>query len=145
MFHFCLNHLNVYLCKKNMTSIDSLRALASFILPSELSAYFDVSDVHSEYNELHISLDEQPVVPSGYESWEVRSNGFFPEVLIRDFPIRDRKVFLHVRRRRWIVLSTNESTTRHLSLTAEGTRYTEEFASFLKEMLGFIPDYGPLS
>jgi len=131
--------------KNVMSSIDSLRTLASFILPLEINDYFDIVDVQCSNNDLHIYLDEQAQVPSQYESWEVKGNGFFPEVLIRDFPIRDRKVFLHVRRRRWLVLSTNESTTRCLTLTAEGTRYTEEFASFLKGMLGFIPDYGPLS
>ena len=37
------------------------------------------------------------------------------------------------------------SVSREWKLTAEGTRYTEGFATFLKGLLGFIPDYGSLS
>ena len=74
-----------------MSSIDSLRTLVSFILPLEINDYFDIVDVQCSNNDLHIFLDEQAQVPFQYESWEVKANGFFPEVLIRDFPIRDRR------------------------------------------------------
>ena len=31
------------------------------------------------------------------------------------------------------------------SLAADGTSYSEEFAAFLKEVVGYLPDNGPLS
>jgi hypothetical protein len=30
-------------------------------------------------------------------------------------------------------------------MVAKGTRYSKEFATFLKEFLGYIPDYGQIA
>ena len=56
-----------------------------------------------------------------------------------------RKMSFHVKRRRWIEVETGKSVSRRWDLVAEGTRFSKEFAAFLKDMLGQIPDYGPLS
>jgi len=128
-----------------MSLRDQLLLLARYILPQELFDYFDLTDVCEDNNVLHLYLDEDATIPDEYQSLSLEPNGFYAESLIRDFPLRDRKVMLHVRRRRWLDKSTGKSFSRSWELTADGTRYTKEFASFLKGMLGFIPDYGPLS
>ncbi len=30
------------------------------------------------------------------------SKGFLPEITIQDFPIRDKRLFLHIKRRHWL-------------------------------------------
>ena len=51
----------------------------------------------------------------------------------------------HVKRRRWVDATASKSVSRQWDLVAEGTRFSKEFAAFLKGLLGQIPDYGPLS
>ena len=64
--------------------------------------------------------------------------GFGKETVINDFPAREKKLVLHVRRRRWI---TPDGKTRYLDLyakmTADGTKFSKEFASFLKKKFGY--------
>ncbi len=67
------------------------------------------------------------------------SKGFIPAVSITDFPIRDHKVILLLRRRKWVDIRTGKSFILPLKIAAEGTRYSKEFAAFLKETYGHIP------
>ena len=62
-------------------------------------------------------------------------------VEVADFPIRDHKVILFLRRRRWIDTRTGKSFSLPLQIdiTASGTRYSKEFGSFLKETYGDSP------
>ena len=123
-----------------MSSYDQLQSLARFILPEDILDNFDIIGIEQLGEVLHIRLDEQPILPEGYSAESISSNGFLPESQVYDFPIRDRKVVLHIRRRRWLENDTGKSISRELTLTSKGTRYTISFASFLKEVLGFTPD-----
>ena len=71
---------------------------------------------------MHIYLDERDVLPEEYEGKSLSANGFYEESTIKDFPLRDRKVVLHVRRRRWLD-EYGKSHSRQWDLVAEGTRY----------------------
>ena len=42
--------------------------------------------------------------------------------------------FLNIRRRRWLLKKHNEYISRNWRMVAEGTRMTQDFASFLKEL-----------
>lgn len=90
----------------------------------KLLCTFDIVGIEEKSGVLHIRLDEQAIVPSGYTSGTLSPNGFFPSSRVYDFPIRDRKVVLHIRRRRWLERDTGKSLSRSLEMTAEGTRYT---------------------
>ena len=50
-------------------------------------------------------------------------------------------VQLYVRqcRRKWVDIRTGKSFILPLKIAAEGTRYSKEFAAFLKETYGHIP------
>jgi hypothetical protein len=123
-----------------MSSYDQLQTLARFILPEDILDNFDIVGIEQLGEELHIHLDEQLILPTGYSTETVSSNGFSPESQIHDFPIRDLKVELYIRRRRWRENDTGKSISRELTLTSKGTRYTIGFASFLKEVFGQLPD-----
>ncbi|WP_444544489.1 ISAon1 family transposase N-terminal region protein [Salinimicrobium marinum] len=53
---------------------------------------------------------------------------------MQDFPLRGNTVYLHVKRRRWIDKDTGQVVQRDWNLVAQGTRMTNEFAAFLKEI-----------
>jgi len=117
---------------------DSLQKLVGYILPEELHQYFDIQKIEEKEQELHIYLEEQLVIPTQYLGDDLISKGFHDEVEIKDFPIRDKGVLYHVRRRRWLNRSTGAVVSRDWQLVAKGTHYTQGFASFLKEFNGYI-------
>jgi hypothetical protein len=59
-------------------------------------------------------------------------NGFLDQAIIRDFPLRGKACFLHLRRRKWHDHDTGQSVCGPWSTVAGGTRLTEEFGAFLK-------------
>lgn len=118
-------------------------SLAKYVLPAEVVDYFELLSVDEIDSTLHLRLDELNVVPREYADLNLSANGFHPESTIKDFPLRDRQVILHIRRRRWVD-SAGKSYSRNWDLTAEGTRYSKEFAAFLKEAFGYLPNSGPI-
>ncbi len=56
-------------------------------------------------------------------------------LLFRIFPLRGKKVFLNIRRRRWLLKKHNEYISRNWRMVAEGTRMTQDFASFFKRTI----------
>lgn len=121
-----------------------LFSLVKYILPEEILNYFDIIKIEEQSaKELHIYLDERSIIPEGYSTFTLSSKGFHAEALTKDFPIRNRSVMLHVRRRRWLVEQTNKVISRDWNLVAEGTRYTQSFAAFLKGVIGYLPDSKP--
>ena len=109
-------------------------ALLQLILPEGILDYFEVSNVNSLLEEIWIYLEEKNNLVLENSTDKIISKGFFPEALINDFPIRGKKVYLMVKRRRWINTRTQMIVTRDWELVAKGTRYTQEFAAFLKEI-----------
>ena len=98
---------------------DHYKLLLQAILPEEIFSYFEITQVIIE---------------------KLTSKGFQSAVVIQDYPIRERMVYLHVRKRKWLVCSTGQIVSRDWDLIAKGARYTKGFASFLKELFGQIPD-----
>ena len=96
--------------------------------------YFNISDVKESSTEIVIYLEEKNEVPKEYSDSKVESKGFDDPVVVQDFPIRGKKVFLNIRRRRWIVKDENRYISRNWKLVAQGSCMTHEFASFLKEL-----------
>lgn len=110
--------------------------MVSYLLPDGILEYFDIISAVADGEGLKIHLEEKNLAPGGYSSSEVASKGFFDEISIQDFPIRHRKAFLCVKRRRWTVLATGSVVSRDWNLVQKGTRMTQEFAAFLKGILG---------
>ena len=120
--------------------------LAKVILPSEMTEYFDLvkvrTDEYAQEQRLHLYLDEKDITPEGHT--DLTPNGFYEESCMNDFPIREYRTVLHVRRRRWKD-ADGRSVSKDWQMVAKGTRYSKEFATFLKEFLGYIPDYGQIA
>ena len=114
--------------------------LAKYVLPEEIFNYFELIKVEPKGRELHLYLEELNELPEGYHLGDLESKGFHNETLLKDFPIREKPSFLHVRRRRWLDKATGKTVSRDWKLVAEGTHYTQGFASFLKGIIGYLPD-----
>ena len=126
------------------TSTFDYKTLASFLLPDGIFDFFDVTDVSEEHTgkyaetgaekiKLHIYLDERD---TRSDEWhDLKPNGFTESREVTDFPVRDRKVILHVRRRRWIDSEGHNVVLNRYDLVASGTSYSKEFADVLRWVL----------
>ena len=119
---------------------DYSNILASIVLPSQILEYFSIVGIEQTSTEIHISLDEK-MNPELSNDVHFESKGFMEAVSVTDFPIRDHKVILKIRRRRWTDTRTGKSFSIpiDLDIVAKGTRYSREFGAFLKETYGDVP------
>ena len=117
-----------------------LKAIASVVLPTQILDYFTIVGVEQTKTEIHISLDEC-MNKELSDDVHFESKGFMEPVNVTDFPIRDHKVILRIRRRRWTDTRTGKSFSIPIDLdvVAKGTRYSKEFGAFLKETYGDVP------
>ena len=117
----------------------TLEELVKLLLPEGLVDYFDVTKIHTDSKEIWIYLEELNILPQEYTNQKLVSKGFLPESSIQDFPLRGKPVVLFIKRRRWLNTDTGELVSRNWNLVAEGTRMTQEFASFLKAISRYRP------
>lgn len=115
------------------------KALVEALLPSDLFSYFEITDVKVQVKSIDVYLDELNNPPASHKNVKLISKGFHTGVTIQDFPIRDKAVFLHVRRRKWKEERTGKIISNSWDTTAQGTRFTKDFASFLKGIFGQLP------
>ena len=113
---------------------DSLLGIAKLLLPGVLVDYFELTHHKIKGEELHFHFKEKNIIPSGYVKEGPSSKGFYPEATVQDFPIRGKAVYLHITRRRWLDEGSAQAISRDWQLVAKGTRMTNEFATFLKEI-----------
>ena len=137
---------------KKLSTFD-YSTLVRYMLPEGILDYFEITkndeEVTNEKDEtgtviriLHIYLDERDLRDKVWH--DMQPNGFTEPRLFNDFPQREHKVLLHVRRRRWLDENGHNVVLETLPLVAEGTCYSVEFADFLKKMVGHLPSDGPM-
>jgi transposase len=116
------------------------KALVEAFLPKDLFQYFEITNVRITEKKIQVDLDELNNPPSSHKNIKLTSKGFHAPVIVQDFPVRERAVFLHVRRRKWQEERTGKIISNNWDTVAKGTRFTKGFASFLKDVLGQLPD-----
>ena len=116
-----------------------LLELARLILPSGFVENFKIIGITSNNSDVEISHDEFDNLPDERQGHKIESKGFLDAVTVRDFPLRDKRVNFRVRRRKWYDHTTDEYFTNTYDTVYKGTRYSKEFAAFLKETYGDIP------
>lgn len=104
-------------------------------LPQGLDELFEIVRFERTEQAYDIWLDEKKE-----RSEEDRRNpnivarGYTDYVIIQDYPLRGRPVYLHMRKNKWWNKLTNEIFSYNLELPNEdGTRLSSEFVSFLKD------------
>lgn len=136
--------LVLYLCiMKHKEVPNKYEFFASFFLPNGMLDWFDIVRIEEETNDgtkkfdgffstiLHIYLDERDNREG--ETLGLVPNGFTEPTIIKDYPIRDRKVILHVRRRRYKDADGRSIILNHYPLKSDGTELSVEFGVFLKD------------
>lgn len=115
---------------------DNYTTLVSLLLPEGILEYFDITGAGSNTEGLSIYLEEKNIVPQGYKAEDIVSKGFHDQIRVEDFPVRGKKAYLYIKRRRWEVISDGTTISRDWKLVQSGTRMTREFAAFLKGIFG---------
>ena len=116
---------------------DSFIELIKLLLPEIIVDYFELTSYKKGDEILHLYLKEINSIPKEYRGSKLSSKGFIDEISVQDFPIRGHQVYVHMTRRRWVNEDTGKVVFRDWNLVADGTRVTQEFASFLKEINRF--------
>lgn len=109
--------------------MDTIIELAKLLLPERTLEYFELIRVLKDKAGFVIFLEEKNDLPEEYKGQKFHSKGFYPEVRIQDFPIREHKVMLGIKRRRWENPNTGEIVSRNWDLVMQGTRLTKELNS----------------
>jgi len=95
-------------------------ALIKLLLPEELFDYFDLINLEIIDNQVHVYLEEENIIPSEYTNDKLISKGFHAPIVIQDFPLRDKALFLHIKRRRWLNETTGKVVSRNWNSVAKG-------------------------
>lgn len=125
-----------------MEKQDIYESLIGLLFPSDITEHFKIVHIESLPQVMVVHFEEKDEFHDKEGGHEYVTNGFYESSRINDFPIRDKKVTLVVKRRRWIDKSTGKSVGNKYTLTAEGTRHSKEFAAFLKGIFGQLPGSG---
>ena len=115
--------------------MDVYKELVKSFLPEGILEYFELTGLEKEGEHLRLYLREKDSIPEIYKGHPHRSNGFMEEIKVKDFPIRELFVTLHIKRRRWLLIDEQKKVSRDWNLVAPGTRMTSEFSDFLKEII----------
>ncbi|MFS4469900.1 transposase [Chryseobacterium sp. T20] len=108
--------------------------LLKLLLPEFLVEHFDITKAEQHNTELHIYFEEKNIISHEYSDRLIESKGFVPEITVDDYPLREKIVKLHIKRRRWTDKSSGEILQRDWELISKGTRMTKDFATFLKKI-----------
>ena len=112
----------------------------SFFLPEGMIDWFEVVHMTEENNPgttiadklynriLNIYLDERD--NRSEDQMVLKPNGFTEATVIEDYPIRNRKVLLHVRRRRYLDADGRNIILNQYPLNPEGTKVSVEYGLF---------------
>jgi hypothetical protein len=129
--------IEIFVFQNQIQMQDSFVDLLKLLLPEIIVEYFELTCYKKGEEILHLYLKEINSIPKEYSQSKLSSKGFFDEITVQDFPIRGHQVYLHITRRRWLNEDTGQVVYRDWNLVADGTRVTQEFASFLKEINRF--------
>ena len=104
-------------------------------LPQGLEDLFEMVDFECTDKAYDIWLDEKKErSKEDRRNTDIVAKGYTDYVVIQDYPLRGRPVFLHMRKNKWLNKLTGEIFSYDLELPNEdGTRLSAEFVAFLKD------------
>ena len=120
-----------------------LYGVVSLILPENILDQFDIVKLEDEdiarndgtyqpfKHNVHIYLDEQDN-RTAEQRLSLKPNGFTEYTSVKDYPVRNRLLTLHIRRRRYLDAEERSVILSEFPLKADGTSISPEFADFLK-------------
>lgn len=109
--------------------------LLELIIPKEILFSFDTESMKESEDIVEIHLVEKELIPAELSGKQAVLNGFMNQIELQSFPIQGRTCYLKLKRRRWKIQGTTDSTNCHneYDFAAKGTKATKLFGAFLKE------------
>ncbi|MDY0202414.1 MAG: hypothetical protein RBR40_15650 [Tenuifilaceae bacterium] len=116
--------------------------LVKLIAPPEVVNNFDFTEIQeTSKNILLVFTEKKDQVPQELKGKEVVLDGYLNKLELQTFPLKDKSVFIVIRRRRWKEKGSKKpGISNDYKLHEEGIKTTKEFGAFLKEELGLQPD-----
>ncbi len=118
------------------------KELVSLIAPRVIAENFELVQIVEKPTSITLYFEEKDQrIPEELKGKEAVQDGYLNKMELQTFPLKDKTVYIAVRRRRWKERGTPEqSYSNRYDLHFEGMKTTKEFGIFLKEELGFEPD-----
>ena len=91
--------------------------LVKLILPEELFDYFDLINLEIKDNEIHAYLEEMDIKHLEYKDEKLSSKEFHLPIVVQNFPIRKKPLFLHIKSRRRLKESSVKVVKVHKNKT----------------------------
>ena len=127
---------------KGMTEKENnlLYGVVSLILPENILDQFDIVKLEDEdiarndgtfqpfKHNVHIYLDEQDN-RTAEQCVSLKANGFTEYTSVKDYPVRNRLLTLHIRRRRYLDVEDKSVILSEYPLKADGTSTSATYAS----------------
>lgn len=99
----------------------------------KVTAFIEMENIAEKTMFYEIHLEENNKILGDYDQNLYESKGF-TEVVLQDFPIRGKAVFLRFKRRRWRLKDDKTKIIRNdFSFVAVGSGFTQELSDFLKD------------
>ena len=99
----------------------------------KIIAFLELGNVKDKTMFYEIQLEENNKILGNFDQSLYESKGF-TEVVLQDFPIRGKAVFMRFKRRRWRLKSDKAKVVRNdFSFVAVGSGFTQELSDFLKD------------
>lgn len=116
--------------------------LLKLIVPKEITDNFDLIEIIKRTNMITLSFEVLTIrIPKALRGKEVVLDGYLNQLELQTFPLKDKTVYIALRRRRWKEKGANtQSFSNTYELHVEGMKTTKEFGAFLKEEFGLQPD-----
>jgi predicted transcriptional regulator len=116
--------------------------LLKLIVPKEITDNFELIEIVERTNMITLSFEEfSSRIPKALIGKEVVLDGYLNQLELQTFPLKDKTVYIALRRRRWKEKGDNtQSFSNTYALHVEGMKTTKEFGAFLKEEFGLQPD-----
>jgi hypothetical protein len=124
-----------------MDKQDLYKELLNLIAPKEIIDNFKLVGIAESTTSITLYFEElEEKIPEELQGKEVVLDGYLNKLELQTFPLKDKTVYIAVRRRRWKEKGINEkSYSNNYDLHFEGMKTTREFGAFLKEELGLQP------
>lgn len=116
-----------------MSKINTISDFAKLFLPELVVEHFDLVKHETNSDSQYFYYSEKNI-PSLEVNSKIHSKGYYKEAIVQDFPIRGKSVYLYIKRRKWIEIESGRIIKRDWDLVTKGTRMTNDFADFLKEV-----------
>ena len=131
----CYGRIFTFVKKLQMEKSDIQAHIYSLVIPKEILVSFEIENIKENEEIVEIELIEKELIPPELAGKLAVLNGYMNTMELQSYPIQGRKCYLKLKRRRWKVQGTTDSTNCHnvYDFAAEGTKATKMFGAFLKE------------